>query len=160
MISDITDSTTALWDPTTGRVFTFMLPYDGLDAPLRSAWGRETFDELLAAGSVSPESVLIPWSEALPMQEAAERARCCTGPQSIDAARFDELLNCLPPQRWFCGDLTETFRISEPVTGSLYTYCVRLRSAGKDYYFTLTEVDSISHYELVKLCRAKLPTAA
>lgn len=146
----ITDATLALWDPAVGRVYTFMLPYDGDDQPLRSAWGRETFAELVAAQRVSPVSRLIPFGEALPLQEAAQRARYCKGPQPIDECRFAELLNCLPPEKWVRGDSTESFRISEPLCGDLYTFCVRLG----DRFFSITERGDTSHAELVCLCSA------
>lgn len=149
MTMPINDNSIALWDPAEGRVYTFMLPYDGEDQPLRCAFGRETLAELLHKGAVSPESVLLPWLEAWPLQEAADKARYCKGPQRIDAERFDEMLNCLPPQRWTRWESTESFRVCEAVTGNLYTFGVRI----KDTYFSLTADGFTSHDDLIKQCQ-------
>lgn len=149
MTNQITDSTLALWDPAVGRVYTFMLPYDGLDQPLRSAWGRETFDELVKAKRVSPASRLIPFGEALPLQEAADRARYCRGPQPCDEGRFAELLNCLPPEKWVRGGSTESFRLAEPLCGDLYTFCVRIGVQ----FWTLVERRDVPHDDLVRQCQ-------
>lgn len=145
----ITDATLALWDPAVGRVYTFMLPYDGPEQPLRSAWGRETFAELVASERVSPASRLIPWGEAYALQEAADRARYCKGPQPIDEGRFAELFNCLPPEKWVRGGSTESFRVSEPLCGDLYTFCVRIA----DQFWTLVERRNVPHNDLVEQCR-------
>lgn len=140
----------ALWDPATGRIYTFMIPGPDPAGPLVSAWGRETLPELIALGRVSPESRILPQDEAFALSDEADRRRLCKGPQPIDAERFDELLNMLPPQRWVRGGTTESFRICEAVTGDLYTFCVRLG----DRHFTLTERGGTSHDELVRLCSA------
>jgi hypothetical protein len=142
------DTAPGLWDPTTGRVYTFMIPGPDPTGPLVSAWGRETHAELIATGTVSPESVILSHDEALALQEAAERQRLCTGPQLITPERFEELLNCLPPQLWTRLDSTESFRISEPLCGDLWTWCVRI---GPEHY-TITERGTISHTELCRLC--------
>lgn len=144
----ILETAPALWDPTTGRIYTFML--ESPEGELRSAWGRETLPELVALGRVSPESRILPQDEAFALSDAADRRRLCRGPQPIDAERFDELLNCLPPQRWVRSEATESFRICEAITGDLYTFCVRLG----DRFFSITERGTTSHDELVRLCSA------
>lgn len=144
------DTAPALWDPATGRIYTFMVPGPDPAGPLVSAWGRETLPELVALGRVSPESRILPQDEAFALADAADRQRLCRGPQAIDAERFDELLNCLPPQRWVRGATAESFRISEAITGDLYTFCVRLG----DRFFSITERGTTTHDDLVRLCAA------
>jgi hypothetical protein len=142
----VTDVTPSVWDPATGRIYTFLFP-DATGTP-RSAYGNETFEELRAAGSISPEAVILPFVDAYARQEAADRARYCTGPQRIDRERWDELLNVLPPCHWVRCDSTESFHISEAITGNLYTHCVRIG----DKYFTLVEERPTRHSDLVRMC--------
>ena len=137
------DTAPALWDPATGRVYTFMI--DG-----RSAWGKETLKELIASGKVSPESKVVPQEEGLVLQAEADRSRYCTGPQQIDAEQFDDYLNMLPPQLWTRLGSSESFRISEPLCGDIYTWCVRIG----DRYWRINESAVLSHSELTRLCLA------
>lgn len=152
----VLETAPALYDPTTGRIYTFMVPGPDPAGPLVSAWGCETLPELVALGRVSPEAQILPQDEALALSDAADRQRLCKGPQPIDAERFDELLNVLPPQRWVRGVAAESFRISEAITGDLYTFCVRL----DDRYFSITESGSTTHDELVRICSALQPLAS
>jgi hypothetical protein len=135
----------ALWDPATGRVYTIMIND-------RSAWGGQTLKELIADGSVSPESRIVPHEEGIALQEAADRERYCTGPEQITEERFHELLNILFPERWTRNERNESFRISEPLTGRLYTWVVRI---GSDFY-RLNEDGDISHQMLLRQCKSTL----
>lgn len=146
MTRTVTDSTPSVWDPAVGRVYTFLFPDAG--GVLRSAYGNETIDELRSSGHVSPEAVVLPFEEAYTLQEGADRARYCTGPQRIDRNRWDELLNVLPPCHWIRSEACESFHISEALTGNLYTHCVRVGDA----YFTLIEDRGTSHSDLVRMC--------
>jgi len=140
------DTAPAVWDPATGRVFTLLVP--DATGTLRSAWGDETFAEMLSSGSVSSEAEILDQDEAFARQAAAERARLCRGPEPITRERFLELLNVLPPQRWYRAAGAESFRISEPLCGTLYTFCVRIG----DRHFTLTEDGHTSHRALEQQC--------
>ena len=142
----VTDTTPSVWDPAVGRVYTFLFP-DAYGV-LRSAYGNETIDEMRSAGHISPEAVVLPFEEAYSLQAGADRARYCTGPERIDRERWDELLDVLPPCRWIRRDTTESFHISEALTGNLYRHCVRVG----DCYFTLIEDRNTPHIELVRLC--------
>jgi hypothetical protein len=142
----VNDTTPSVWDPATGRIYTFLFP--DASGVLRSAYGNETIEELRAAGSISPEAVVMPFLDAYTLQESSDRARYCTGPQRIDRERWDELLNVLPPCRWARGAGSESFHISEALTGNLYTHCVRIG----DNYFTLNEERGTSHSDLVRMC--------
>lgn len=153
-MSSVLDTAPALWDPATGRIYTFMLVSPS--GELVSAWGRETLPELVALGRVSPEAQILPQDEAFALSDAADRQRLCRGPEPITPERFDELLNCLPPQRWHRGESAESFRLSEAITGDIYTFAIRLG----DKFFTLAERGSTTHQELVQMCAEALKTAA
>lgn len=145
-MASILDTAAALWDPAKKRIYTFMVPDD--EGNEVSAWGGQTLAEMIADGSVSADSIVMPQDDALALHIAAEREQFCTGPQSISAERFDELLNALPPARWFRGEASESFMVPEAIVGNIYTFCVRCR----DRYFTINEYDLIPHNQLVWLC--------
>lgn len=137
----INDNTPAVWDPAAGRVYTF-LHEDG-----RSYFGGETMEEMLRLGYISADAVVIPWGEADKLQQEAERVRYCTGPQPVTAERFDEALNCLPPERWYRGEGAESFRLSERLCGLICTFYVRVG----DRFWQINEEQGTTHQELVRL---------
>ena len=140
----ITDTTPAVWDPSTGRVYTF------LGNTGRSFWGGETFEELQQRGAVSPAALVLPWLEAERLHNEADRARYCTGAEPISAERFEEMLNCLPPERWWMGAGAESFRLSERLTGSIASFFLRIGPA----YWQINEDQGTTHDELVRLALA------
>jgi len=143
-MDNFNDSTPAVWDPATGRIYTFL----GRDG--RSFWGGETLEELRALGHVSEQAYTLPTIEALELQEQSDRQRYCTGPQRITQERYEELLNCLPPERWTRGVGYGSFRLSERLTGAIATFCVRIG----DSFYSLNEHEDTSHAELFKACMA------
>jgi hypothetical protein len=140
------DTAPCLWDPATKRIYTFMIP--GANESLVCAFGGQTLAKMIASGDVSADARIVPQDEALALQEATDRQRFCIGPQRITAERFDEMLNCLPPQLWTRFNSQESFRISEPLTSGIWTWCVRIG----DHHFTLNESPVVSHPELVRQC--------
>ena len=140
-MNPITDTTPAVWDPATGRIYTFLT-----DAG-RSRWGGETVEELQQRGAVSPDALVLPWLEAERLHNEADRARYCTGPELITAERFDEMLNCLPPERWSRSAGAESFRFGERLAGPIASFFLRI---GTDYW-QINEDQSTTHDELVRL---------
>lgn len=140
----ITDSTPTVWDPAAGRIYTF-LNGDGC-----SLWGGETLEELQAQGHVSQQASVVPLAEALDLQNASDRQRYCTGPRRISQERYEEMLSCLPPERWVRGVGYASFRLSERITGTIATFFVRVG----DSFYTLNEHEDTSHGELFRACMA------
>jgi hypothetical protein len=143
-MTQFTNSTPAVWDPTTGRIYTF-LNRDG-----RSIWGGETLEELQAQGQVSQQAYALPTIEALDLQIESDRQRYCTGPHRISQERYEEALNCLPPERWIRGVGYASFRMSERITGTIATFYVRVG----DSFYELNEHEDTSHGELFQACMA------
>ena len=141
---NLTDTTPAVWDPTTGRIYTF------LDRNGRSFWGGETLEEMRAQGRISDQAYALPTIEALELEEQSQRQRYCTGPRRITQERYEELLNCLPPERWIRGVGYGSFRLSERLTGAIATFCVRIG----DSFYSLNEHEDTSHGELMQACMA------
>lgn len=143
-MATFTDTTPAVWDPATGRVYTFLT-----DAG-RSFWGGETFEEMQQQGAISPAALVLPWLEAERLSNEADRARYCTGAEPITAERFEEALNCLPPERWHHRAGSESFRLSERLSGPIASFFLRI---GTDYW-QINEDQSTTHGELVRIATA------
>lgn len=122
-MSSILETAPALWDPTTGRIYTFMVPGPDPAGPLVSAWGRETLPELVALGRVSPESQILSQDEAFALMEdrsdseiaafGRERGR----PILPDAQALDAIARLMSGNEWdtetieaVAGLVTETGR--------------------------------------------------
>lgn len=45
-----------------------------------------------------------------------------TEPKVVGAERFDEMLNILPPSRWYRGDFVEWFHVCERLSGDLVSW--------------------------------------
>jgi len=142
----ITDTTPAIWDPATGRVYTF-LKEDG-----RCYFSGETMEETRAKGHISAAAVVLPWAEAERKHSEADRARHCTGAEPITAERFDEMLNCLPPERWTHGAGSESFRMSERLVGPIASFFLRIG----DLFWQINEDQSTTHDELLKIARSEI----
>ena len=76
-------------------------------------------------------------------------AQYTTAPQEIDIERFTEWLECLPPCKWKRVGNGEAFHVSERISGSIVTWCVRLG----DRYFSLNATDRLSAEEASTICR-------
>ena len=138
---NITDNTPAVFDPAArfSGIYTF------LNDQGRSVWGGETFEELKANGTVGPDAVVLPFSEALVLEQQRQRRQYCRGPVQVTAEQWDDALNCLPPQRWVRGGSYESFRMSELLSGTIASFYVRV---GRSLW-TLNEEMDTSHDELV-----------
>jgi len=140
----ITDTTPAIFDPATGRIYSF------LNEENRCIFEKKTVDELQMNGRISADAVVLPFIEAEARASQADRAKYCTGARRVTAERADEALNCLPPFRWRATQYMEAFAISEPVTDRLLTWFVRLGSQ----WFELHEDRAISFDDLVAVVKA------
>jgi hypothetical protein len=138
----INDNTPAAWDPTAGRVYTFF------NENGRSYWGGETLEELKATGKVSAETVALPFVQALELQDQADRARYCTGPQLITQERYEEMLNVLPPENWQRGVGYSCFRLSERLCGAIASFFVRIG----DSYYQINENENTDPGALFRAC--------
>lgn len=78
------------------------------------------------------------------------------GPREVDVDRFDYLLNVLPPCRWTRRGDTESFYVSERITGSVVTWGVRIG----ERYFELRERTCWSHQDVIASCETFLQREA
>lgn len=96
-----------------------------------------------------PEMVLLTWRKAEELMD--RRARCA--PELITKAQFWEALECLPPCGWYRGGFTESFKMSERISGQITRIYVRL---GSDY-FSFADRISMTHAEAVRIVEAAAP---
>ena len=107
-----------------------------------------------ASGQISEQAYTLPTVEALELQMQSDRERYCTGPHPISKERYEEALNCLPPERWIHGVGYASFRMSERITGTIASFYVRIG----DGYWVVNEHESTTHGELMQMIFA-LPRA-
>lgn len=71
-------------------------------------------------------------------------------PWRINAARFDELLNVLPPGRHQCGVNVETFFLIERLSGDIVMWAVRVGNPKETtpLYFCFNAEARLSAYDL------------
>lgn len=126
-----------------------------VNGKLVSEFGGDTLEDLKAKARVSPEAVVCPLEEALDKAEALVRERLCGSPQRLSYeqwAAWMVMLECLPPNRWDTLGDAEAFMVPEPVSGTIYTYGVRIN---KDY-FSINEDAGKSLAGVIALCKAVL----
>ena len=64
-----------------------------------------------------------------------------TIPRRIDRSRFWELLEVMYPAQWkHEGEDFECFAVSEPQTGDLHTWCIRVGSENPEYWETIAPI--------------------
>lgn len=112
-------------------------------------YGGETLDELKAKGAVSPEAFVCPWEEASRLSDNLARQRYCKGPSRVTKERWWDMLEVLYPARWEHLAGSEVFMMPECITGTFYTFGVRI---GEDY-FSITEDRNTPAAKLVEMCR-------
>ncbi|CAB4147186.1 hypothetical protein UFOVP431_17 [uncultured Caudovirales phage] len=129
-------------------IYGFVVP--GLDpGVLVCQFGGQTLDELKSQGLVSPEAFLCPWEEAQRLSQGLARQRYCTGPSRVTKERWQDMLEVMFPARWEQFEGGEMFMVPECITGTFYTFGVRI---GEDH-FLVTEDCTISGERLIKLCK-------
>lgn len=96
-------------------------------------YGRQTLAQLEA---IYGEVVVIDEFEATRRIEASKT----TEPKEITKGEFWYLLEVLPPCKWKRSGSTEAFHVSERITCSIVTWCVRVG----DRYFRLDDTDRLT----------------
>lgn len=88
-----------------------------------------------------------------------QRAKFIKEASEIDADRFDQLLNVLPPNKWRNVDGWESFMMSEHDYGDLTTICVRVVTGPRrqSRYFSLTDSCRLGTDEIRAKVLAKFP---
>ncbi|HEY9646855.1 MAG TPA: hypothetical protein V6C88_10815 [Chroococcidiopsis sp.] len=97
-----------------------------------------------------PEAEVMPFSEALEFIEQAHQEQTRQAPKRIDRARFDEMLNVLPPMKWRSDSGSESFMLSEATSSHYHLILCRI---GANYY-QLTDSRLLNHQQIVALCLA------
>ncbi len=85
-----------------------------------------------------------------------DRARSIRPPQEINEQHFWDMLECLPPCKWYRSPDTEAFHISERITHDIVTWCVRLG----DTYYSLDDTDKLTPHEAIAKTIAATKEAA
>ena len=140
--SQVIETTRVLYSHRDGRVVTELTPEN------RCAYSGQTLTEICAGESPARQLEVMPLSLALTLSHQYARRRYCTGPKCITSAQFDEMLNILPPQLWRGRLGTESFMLSEMITGDIGAFFVRIHND----YFRINEERTISHEQLVSMC--------
>lgn len=125
----ITDDTPTIYCTRTNRIIDTCLP------------SQEDADTKLARhkAAYGPDLIVVPFSEAWDRHEAAVRSE----PQEITVDKWDYALNVLPPVSWKNDGDTESFKISERLTGAITAIYVRLG----ERYFTFNDDIRTPHTE-------------
>jgi hypothetical protein len=71
-------------------------------------------------------------------------------PVEIDEARYDEMLNVLPPADWVHSGHTESFKMIERTSGNVTGIYCRVG----EKFFHLENSITMRHHEIVALCKA------
>lgn len=112
------------------------------DGVFVSQYGGLTLEEVQAQ---NPGAELMDYDEALALIEAS----CKTEPHQIDAERFDDCLNILPPVRWVINGDCESFLMSERTNGRVTAIFVKLG----DTYWSFEDDCGLSHSEIIAKVR-------
>jgi hypothetical protein len=101
-----------------------------------------------------PEAKVMTWDEWDVMHDDWLNKNVLTPPQRISEDRFYEMLETLPPILWRTNkdDDSESFGISEMLQGNITSFYIRIG----DQYFHVNRRVSISHDDLVDLCKPLL----
>lgn len=97
-----------------------------------------------------PDAVILTWDEACTATDRAARAHYCRGPSPSTEKDFWYALEQLPPAKWTRGDYSESFHVSERITGDLVDWWLRV---GERYYH-LVDSASRTHAELLGMVGA------
>ena len=74
-------------------------------------------------------------------------------PKEVSEARYIDMLEVLPPARWTTKSGSESFHVSEYLSGNFVSWFVRITSSdGSVRYFELQDVDTMKHDALVAMC--------
>lgn len=128
----------AIYNHTTGRLHT-CLSLDGV-----CMFTGKTVEQMQQESAEQLE--VMPFTQALELTTAADRARYCTGPQRITQERYEEMLNVLPPENWQRGVGYSCFRLSERLSGAIASFFVRIgdryRCPGDAMNLTITRKEA------------------
>ena len=155
-----TDQTPTFYDPQSKSIQTFaacrnMEEYDPEKTSIH--WHRGSGADYLKQ---EPHLLLLPFCEALKLKEEAEAKRYEKGKaQEITKERFWEMLEVLPPEKWTNWSTNESFRLSECLSGTLYSFFVRVHdgdfSTHKNRYFEIVADAWAEHKELVEAVKTQ-----
>lgn len=109
------------------------------DGTLIGMYSHETVDQL---GQRYPGIFIDTLENSVKRQEDAHK----TAPVEITEAQFYEALECLPPINWIHKGDSETFKMSEFVSGRITGIYARI---GKRH-FRFNDVNSMKHVEIIE----------
>jgi hypothetical protein len=150
-----TDQTPTFYNSKESRIDTVCLcdSFENLKDETKVAWVKETKKEYQEK---HPELELISFSKALELSQQADRKKYKAGVvEEIAEARFDEMLNVLPPDNWINYSTNESFRISEDLTGELSNFYIRVFDgefpSHKERFFTVVMPKFTKHNQLISI---------
>jgi len=130
----------AIYSHTTGRLHT-ALTADGV-----CMFTGKTVEQMQQESAEQLE--VMPFTQALELVDAADRARYCTGPKRITQERYEEMLNVLPPENWRRGVGYGCFRLSERLSGTIASFFLRIG----DSYYQVNEDEDADPGVLFRAC--------
>lgn len=99
-----------------------------------------------------------PGAKVVPEQEAYAEVRRAESefylsqdPVEIDEEKYDDMLNCLPPMNWVCGDMQSSFQMSEMLRGCFTDAYIRykMKVGDEPRYFTFPVVAGTPHNQII-----------
>ena len=151
-----TDNTPTFYNVKEGRIHTFAncKNLESLNVDTTSIlWSHQSTREYLES---EPDIKCLPFHVALKLQTESDHKRYKVGIiEETTEENFFEMLNVLPPEDWTSNQsASESFRVSEAMTGSLYSYYIRVSDGWpiKDRYFsTMADRFHTNHDKLVQM---------
>lgn len=119
------------------------------DGTLWAAYTEITAEQYCAEKNAAkapeePEYEIMPFDEAMPLIEAAQRAKYERDWTEITKQEWWDALEVLPPQKWRTVAGVEIFRMCEYLTGTITAHYARL----DDRYFVANRCASTSYEEI------------
>jgi hypothetical protein len=120
--------------------------YGGVIDEVKNGRGRYSGASFEETAKTYPDLEIIAAEEAV----HRDRNRRITTPRAVEAGYFDEMLNVLPPCKWYRGADSEAFHMSERITYDITTWCVRLG----DKHYIFDDTDTLTAQQAIELVAA------
>ncbi len=111
----------------------------------RTGLGRFSKKSLASLQEEKPELVRGNFNEVVAQQAAYWRCP----PKRITQEIFEEALNCLPPVDWAMGGSEDSFKISEPTSGTVHA----IYALVDGQHWMLEDEVTLQHSDIIRMCR-------
>ena len=155
----VTDSTPFFFDTENGYLDNLVMCSDMASLDMKKTpLGYGAKENTLEYLEKHPTFKLLPFKKAFELYEAFNAKKYAVGTiKETTEENFFEMLNCLPPEDWTHNTSTsESFRLSEDMTGILSIYYIRVSDGWpvkQRYFSTIADRFKTDHEKLVQMVR-------